>query len=117
MKVLLGILLAAHTLTLGTVAVTPSPYHVPSTFTWQLPRRPHIGTLGVACTQGGPWVYLAEYPIGRSATGSASWPIENATSSSMPGKLDETQPASCMAWIYDERSGSIISNTVTFGVD
>ena len=97
-------------------------YGDPVAFSWSLPRAVRDGTVGLFCTQpGGPqWEYIAEYPF-SGTSGSASWLLENETSSAVPGHLDYSQPAECSAYAWDEKLVSqgkppYVANSVSFRI-
>lgn len=114
---------AGRQVPLGSISILttePYVYDQEITFGYQLQKRPQQPVLGVFCKQGGPWVYISELSVLRELTGTGTISISNATSSTIPGQLDQTQQADCQAFLWDERGGGqqpvAITNQVFFSV-
>lgn len=98
-------------------------YGVPIAFSWTLLKRPQRPTLGVLCRQAGDtgttFRFIGELSVPRAREGAASMAVSNATSQpTLP--LDETQPATCQAAVWDEygngQQPSVITPWISFGV-
>lgn len=125
-----GLAHAANKDTLGTFSVSPTTLHYGDTVTlsWDLPRRTQAATVGILCRHdfnGGvaDYVYISEWPIGKgSLSGSVGWALINETSSALPGRLDYTRIAYCVAGMWEERPSTGkgpygITNFVSFDVE